>query len=139
MNKLFIVLMFVLTFVLTASTVSAEPAVQTKNLTTDYNELSATELFYGIPAGNVDYSAGNSRNVLDVIPEDNARLAGNLNAPEFFFGYSIPDRLEATSQICDMSSWDRSASAPTVSEVSNNAIFFGYSDTVMNSGNCSNC
>jgi hypothetical protein len=135
MNKIFMIIMGVLVLGLTASNVSAECAVHEKNQAVEYNELSPAEFFYGIPLDNRDGSNDTTRNFLAVIPEDAALIPSDTAAPEFFYGVSVPDRLEATNVICNIHSWGGPATRGTVSSVSNSSEFFGYT----NEGNCSNC
>jgi hypothetical protein len=135
MNKLYMIMMIFLVLGLTASNVSAECALNAKNLHIEYNELSAAEFFYGIPVDNRNDTATATRNTYADIPGEASLVESLLDAPELFYGYSIPDRLEATKVICNINAWGETDSRANVSAVSNPADFFGYT----NEGYCSNC
>jgi hypothetical protein len=129
------IMMVFLVLGLTASNVSSECALNAKNLNIEYNELSAAEFFYGIPLDNRNDAAAAKRNTYADIPGEASLAAILFDAPEFFYGHSIPDRLEATNVSCNINAWGETDSRATVSAVSNPADFFGYT----NEGSCSNC
>jgi hypothetical protein len=135
MNRLYVMMMVVLVLGLTTSNVSADCALHAKNLAVEYNELSAAEFFYGIAPDHRNDATETTKNLYAVIPGESSPVADPLIAPEFFYGHSIPDRLETTYVICDISPWGGTVSKAIFSAVSNPADFFGYT----NDRNCSNC
>jgi hypothetical protein len=135
MNRLIIIMMTVLIFGLATSTASAECALHSKNPNLGYNELSAAEFFYGIPIDHVNATtvAVNSRFL--ITPEDATLVTGGLTASESFYGYAIPNRLETVNNCCAKTERYNIAERPGVLEISDPAVFFGFTDIPA----CSNC
>jgi hypothetical protein len=134
MNKILMIIMLMMIFGLTASNVSAECAIHAKSLNTEYNELSPAEFFYGVPMDSSADTNVTTGNVFAVTPDD-TRATDLLSNSEFFYGYSIPDRMEAISHVCNRIVWDRTPEQTSISAVSDPSLFFGYVDA----GACSNC
>ena len=91
----------------------------------NYNELSPAEFFYGVSIENMNDTVSASGGASVLAPVDKIKAAAFPTDSEFFYGYSIPSRLNASDNYC---TWKRTDSINNVSEVSNPAIFFGYAD-----------
>jgi len=135
MNRIIIIMMIVVVFGLATSTVFAECALHSNNKNVEYNELSAGEFFYGVPLDNVNSTAVASNSGISMAREDAAMASGILPAPEFFYGYTIPNRVGTTDNGCVKTAWNGGAWTGIL-EIYDPAAFYGYIDVTACSSNC---
>jgi len=126
MNKLSMIIMAAMILGLSAPNVWANGPMHEKNNNIEYNELSAAEFFYGVPTENMNGNIEANGNADSFVTAGSTKTADFLPASEFFYGYSIPNRLGTTTHFC---TWDRTDAGNAVNEVSDPALFFGYTVT----------
>lgn len=143
MNRLSIIFMFVFAFGLIASNASAADAMHVvvqNNIRSDFHEVSPAEFFYGVSINNNETMQHPQALRTEAERPESAQQAYDaLSAPEFFSGYPVPARLETTATNHGVVCNEGAAPLATLSEVSNPAIFFGYTDVNTNKGFCDNC